>query len=384
MQLPHHIDSEMLNTHSETTIRPAVLEDVPALVALEEAMFAHDRISRRSFREFVTSESARLLIAASPEGVMAGYAVVLFRRTTSVARLYSIAVAPDFAKRGLGHRLVEAAETTAREKGELFMRLEVRPDNKAAIRLYQQHGFREFGRQLDYYEDHADALRFEKWLVSHAPESARVVPYYAQTTEFTCGAAALMMAMAALRPGLEMSRRLEFDIWREATSIYLISAPGGCDPVGVAVAANRRGLDATVHVNQSGPYFVDGHRKESARDIMIAAQEHLAAEAVERGIAIVEEPLSGDSLVKLLDSGAVVIVLVSTWRMYREREPHWVVAYDHDQRHIFVHDPFVDPEKHEVPFGKAALAIPISVFDAIAVYGRSRLRAAIVLRNSHP
>jgi len=70
--------------------------------------------------------------------------------------------------------------------------------------------------------------------------------------------------------------------------------------------------------------------------------------------------------------------------MYREREPHWVVAYDHDQRHIFVHDPFVDPEKHEVPFGKAALAIPISVFDAIAVYGRSRLRAAIVLRNSHP
>jgi hypothetical protein len=58
------------------------------------------------------------------------------------------------------------------------------------------------------------------------------------------------------------------------------------------------------------------------------------------------------------------------------------VVYDHDRRYIFAHDPFVDPDAHEVPLGKAGLAIPMDDFDRIAAYGRSRLRAAIVVEAS--
>ncbi len=65
--------------------------------------------------------------------------------------------------------------------------------------------------------------------------------------------------------------------------------------------------------------------------------------------------------------------------MYRERVPHWIVVYDHDQRYVFAHDPFVDRDEHEVPLGKAGLAIPMDEFDRIAAYGRTRLRAAIVV-----
>jgi len=39
----------------------------------------------------------------------------------------------------------------------------------------------------------------------------------------------------------------------------------------------------------------------------------------------------------------------------------------------------VDPDEHEEPLGKAGLAIPMDEFDSIAAFGRSRLRAAIVV-----
>ena len=58
----------------------------------------------------------------------------------------------------------------------------------------------------------------------------------------------LMMAMAGLGANEPLSRELEFQLWREATSIYLISAPGGCDPVGMAVTAARRPVGSVPNV----------------------------------------------------------------------------------------------------------------------------------------
>jgi ribosomal protein S18 acetylase RimI-like enzyme len=87
-------------------------------------------------------------------GRLLGYAIVRFRRATSVARLYSIAVAEGARGHGVGEQLLTAAEDEARRRGDLFMRLEVRADNAAAIALYHRLGYKAFGRHLDYYEDH--------------------------------------------------------------------------------------------------------------------------------------------------------------------------------------------------------------------------------------
>lgn len=360
------------------TIREARAGDVEALVALENAAFDADRLSRRSFSRFIASPSADLLVADG-EGGIAGYVLVLYRRTTSVVRAYSIAVAAGARGSGLGDQLMQAAEEAARKHGELFMRLEVRCDNAAAIALYERRGYKRFGRYLDYYEDHADALRLEKSLIGHAPATARDVPYYAQTTDFTCGPAAIMMALAATGEAEAFSRRLELRLWREATSIYLISAPGGCEPLGVALALARRGRRVAVHASQPPPFFIEGQRNEKAREIMAEVQADYRSQAAAAGIPVVDMALSLDDLVAALDRGAVAIVLISTWRMYRDRIPHWIVVYDHDRDYIFAHDPFVDPDEHEAPLGKAGLAIPMQEFDKIAAYGRSRLRAAVVV-----
>lgn len=58
-----------------------------------------------------------------------GYCLVLFHRGTSLARLYSIAIATHSRGLGLGKQLLDQAEHCARAHDCAYLRLEVRPDN---------------------------------------------------------------------------------------------------------------------------------------------------------------------------------------------------------------------------------------------------------------
>ena len=82
-----------------------------------------------------------MLVASGAEAPV-GYAVVLTRRGSRSARLYSIAVAAEAAGRGIGSRLLAAAEEAARRRGADRLHLEVRADNSTAIRLYERAGYR--------------------------------------------------------------------------------------------------------------------------------------------------------------------------------------------------------------------------------------------------
>jgi ribosomal protein S18 acetylase RimI-like enzyme len=143
------------------------LQDVADLERIEAATFQTDRLSRRSLNRHVQSATADVLVALLDRCV-AGYAVVFYRSSTRLARLYSIATLPEARGRGVARALLDAAEKRARRRGCSGMRLEVRDDNAAAIRLYGERGFRLFGRHESYYEDGAPALRFEKSLAPAA------------------------------------------------------------------------------------------------------------------------------------------------------------------------------------------------------------------------
>jgi [ribosomal protein S18]-alanine N-acetyltransferase len=143
------------------TLRRGRQRDLAALVTLELAVFKTDIVSRRSFRHFIASANASLIVAEESGG-LAGYVLVLYPPHSKLARLYSIAVAPHVGGRGLGPRLLAAAEEAAKRRGRRGMRLEVHVSNKRAIARYAKSGYRLFGKRHDYYDDHGDALRFEK------------------------------------------------------------------------------------------------------------------------------------------------------------------------------------------------------------------------------
>ena len=145
------------------------MRDLDALLALENAVFTTDILSRRSFHHFLTAPGSSLIVAEE-SGKLAGYALVLYPPRSKLARLYSVAVAPHIGQRGVGPLLLEAAENAAARRHRRVMRLEVHEHNTRAIGRYEKSGYRLFGRHRDYYDDHADALRFEKALGGiHSP-----------------------------------------------------------------------------------------------------------------------------------------------------------------------------------------------------------------------
>lgn len=150
-----------MNRTAPPPVRPAARGDLDALVALEDATFDVDRISRAQWRRHLASSSAMVLVAG-PSAHLEGAAVVFFRRGSRKARLYSLAVADTARGRGLGAALLAAAEAAAVERGCQGMRLEVRTDNTAAVALYTRHGYRCTARLPAFYEDGADAWRCAK------------------------------------------------------------------------------------------------------------------------------------------------------------------------------------------------------------------------------
>ncbi len=159
---------------SVASIRRGRAADLDDLIELEAEVFASDRMSRRSLRHFLAAPSAIVLVAEHGDRI-AGCAVVLFRPNSSIARLYSIAVAPRSAGLGLGPALLAASERAALGRGRQILRLEVHEENHRAISRYRKAGYREFGCHAAYYADQGDALRFEKQLRTGRPRGRSTV-----------------------------------------------------------------------------------------------------------------------------------------------------------------------------------------------------------------
>lgn len=143
-------------------LRAPVTTDLPQLVLLEQASFSTDRLNARRFRHWMCAQNCHFEVACTADGKIAGYALVLYRRNSTRARLYSIVVTPDQRGNGLARHLLDRCETAARHNGSDTLYLEVRLDNRSAIRLYEKSGYRLQHRIAGFYEDGTDALRLEK------------------------------------------------------------------------------------------------------------------------------------------------------------------------------------------------------------------------------
>ena len=361
-------------------IRHATLQDLDALVEIEKKTFTTDRFSRRSFRYLLTRAKAETLVHTEQDTIT-GYVMLLFHSGISMARMYSLAVDPGWRGRRIGRELMLAAESAALEHDCIILRLEVRADNDSAIQLYLQQGYRQFDRTPDYYEDHMEALRFEKRLQPSLKPDLIRVPYYQQTLDFTCGPSALMMAMKALHPDLELERKLELRLWRESTTIYMTSGHGGCGPYGLALAAYRGGFDVELFVNEEGVMFVDSVRNQDKKEVMRLVQEDFISTLKTLPVQIHHGTLDVEGVQKKFNQGGIPIVLISSYRIYHEKFPHWVVVTGFDEKYIYVHDSFIDSKGDKTELDTVNMPILKTDFEHMARYGKAGQRAVLIIKN---
>ncbi|MBJ6138121.1 ribosomal protein S18-alanine N-acetyltransferase [Marinobacter litoralis] len=364
----------------DVLLRQAVAGDLKNLVELENRCFTEDRISRRSFRRFLEVPRDRLIVAELGSD-LAGYCLVLMNAATRLARIYSIAVSPNARGKGVGEKLIKAAEKEASDADRIIMRLEVREDNTGAINLYRRLGYRQFGTYRDYYEDHGTALRFERRILYYEPAREILpVPYYPQTTEFTCGPSALMMALSALDERQPLTTLEELKIWREATMIFMLSGHGGCGPHGLALSAWNRGFQASAWISQEGALFKDTVRNDDKKRVLELVHEGFLHDIGQTGIQIHHNPLTLEAMEDALLRGEIPVILISTWQLNRSRVPHWVTVCAIDEDFVYLHDPEIDIEEGETVADKQYLPIDKRVFSKISRYGRNQpLQAAVIV-----
>lgn len=357
-------------------LRAATVDDLSALVELERHCFEVPRLGRQQFRWMVLEANSGLLLAEG-DGKTLGYALVLFRQDSTLARLHSIATDPRARGNGIGQRLLEAAETHARERDCAYLRLEVCPDDRQAVALFERNGYNSLGLLPDFFPDHRDALRLEKRVVRHPPSAQRHVPYYHQTTEFTCGPACLLMAMGALDGDLTGDSQEELRLWREASSVHMPGGHGGCSPHGLALAAWRRGYRVRLHLSQQGPLFLDEVRNAGKRDVIRQAHDDFCNAL--QGTDI-EQHLGDDlDLRPLLEAGGQPLVLVAGHRRSRSRAPHWVLVTDCDHAFIYLHDPNAERSLHRRTQDCQHVPVTHREFERISRFGPGKHRAAVVL-----
>lgn len=139
-------------------ILPASLLDLGSLRAIEHACFDQDAwplldlMAVLSFPEVVR-------LKAVENGRMIGFVAGDQRDLKGLSWIATIAVLPDYQRRGVGRALLQTCEARLSTPR---VRLCVRTDNGAAIRLYEQEGYQRVDMWRHYYKDRGDALVMEK------------------------------------------------------------------------------------------------------------------------------------------------------------------------------------------------------------------------------
>lgn len=122
---------------------------------IERASFGKQAWPRRSFLELY-DECPDLFVVAKLEGRIAGYMITCVEQRD--AEIVSLAVHPDFRRRGVADALLGHALRALRKCGVRRVELMVRTGNTAGGQLYRSLGFRKVRLVRRYYEDGGDGF----------------------------------------------------------------------------------------------------------------------------------------------------------------------------------------------------------------------------------
>ncbi|WP_421915442.1 peptidase C39 family protein [Mesorhizobium sp.] len=219
----------------------------------------------------------------------------------------------------------------------------------------------------------------EHWIGIRPDRPDAIPPFYPQSAGFTCGPSALAMAMGGLDSAIQPDRTLEIDLWREATTIIGPTGPGGCDPYGLALAAHRRGLRVEVFMSSAQPIFLDRASTDERRGLMEFVQAGFKREAGLAGIPVERRAFAIDELGQALDRGLLALVLIDQAPMMGYTCPHWILVHGHGDGVYFINDPWIEPERFELPADVFDLSVAGPMLDRMAWYGTPAYRAAVLI-----
>jgi len=136
----------------------ASLLDLNALNKLEHVCFEKDAWPFLDLLAALTFPDV-IRLKAVEDGQMIAFAVGDPHPSEGFSWIASIAVMPEYRRRGIGRRLLQACEEKLKTPR---VRLSVRASNDGAIRLYEHEGYTRSDVWQSYYNDGEAAIVMEK------------------------------------------------------------------------------------------------------------------------------------------------------------------------------------------------------------------------------
>jgi len=151
-------------------IRKVVPNDLDEIIEIENKCFDNYlAYTPKQLKYLITKANSDCLIEAL-QGKPRGFIIVLLKRNSDLAGIETLNVDPLHRGKGIGKKLLKAAEDEMILKGVNKIRLEVSTNNQCAINLYEKSGFRKTTFLKDYYRHKHygsyDAFRFVKLLTT--------------------------------------------------------------------------------------------------------------------------------------------------------------------------------------------------------------------------
>ena len=142
-------------------IRPMTLEDIEEVAEIDQLSFANPWPQSSYRYELTSNPMSRLWVAEV--GKLSGnfrlVGMIVVWLIEDEAHIATIAVHPDFRRKGIGRSLLAYALRESICVGARYAMLEVRKSNQEAQELYLKFGFEVVNRRARYYRDNnEDAL----------------------------------------------------------------------------------------------------------------------------------------------------------------------------------------------------------------------------------
>jgi ribosomal-protein-alanine acetyltransferase len=138
----------------EIKIETASIRLLDKLYEIEAQCFNQEAFTKRQIAYLLTDYNTIGLVA-KVNGDIAGFIIsrVEIENDTFYGHIITINVAPNYRRKGIASKMLKETEAILKEKGITECRLEVREDNSAALKLYQNRGYQKIGRLEKYYAD---------------------------------------------------------------------------------------------------------------------------------------------------------------------------------------------------------------------------------------
>jgi ribosomal-protein-alanine N-acetyltransferase len=133
-------------------IHIAKANEIDAIFEIEQKCFPGKvGYSKRQLEHLILNANSDCLVEKQ-DGMIRAFLIVTYRQRSLTCNIETIDVDPAFKNKGIGLKLLEAAETDMKRRGMRWSQLEVSEGNEAALKLYRKAEYTFKERIEGYYK----------------------------------------------------------------------------------------------------------------------------------------------------------------------------------------------------------------------------------------